>query len=371
MRPSFAHIYVENRCNLKCEHCYESNETHPANHHLGIDDYRTLFSQLAEMGVFVLTFSGGEPFLRRDFLDIVALARSMRFAVRIYTSGTLLTAAKADRLKALQVQEVHISLYSHDAKIHDSFTGIPRSHEKSVAALKMLNERGIRTVLKSSIMTFNVDFIDELLGLARSVGADYRLDPTVKPKMNGDKSPLRFAVPPEELKRKILWRQDLANDITMEEAEGICDGENHRSGGSGGMCAAATKLITINADGTVAPCTMFPVNGGNFRDSSVAQIWNESPLFQGVRQQRFDDMKSCGDCEVQSSCDPCMAYAIVEHQDQRACNVSSKRFAEARALHSRALVTTQRKSQRGRALPIFGDATIAGTEMGKRLSTEH
>ena len=367
----FAHVYVENGCNLRCEHCYESDATHPVVTGLTLEEYDNLFEQLSLLGVFVLTFSGGEPFLRRDFLDIVELARRKRFAVRIYTSGTLLTPAKVQRLKELQVQEVHISVYSHDAQVHNRFTGIPKSHEKSVQALRLLRDQGVRTVLKTNVMTLNVDHIDELIELARSVGADYRIDPTVKPKMDGNRSPLDFAVSPDELRRKVLWRPDLADALSMEEAEGICDGENPRSGKDVGMCAAGTKLITVNADGTISPCAMFPAHGGDFRESSVAEIWNKSPLFAQVRGQRFDDMHECPSCDVRTTCNPCMAYSLVENQDLRSCNSSSRQYAEGKALLAGRMLVTKRKTKKGRVLPIVGNKQLAvDFATTSRLSTE-
>ena len=369
--PRFGHIYVENRCNLKCQHCYESEETHPAYQGLDLTSYSSILRQLAEMGVFVVTFSGGEPFLRRDFLDIVALARRERFAVRIYTSGTLITEPKAQRIRELNVQEVHLSLYSHDAEVHDAFTQIPGSHAKTLRAFRLLRAAGVKTILKSNIMTFNVDHLDELIAVAKEMGADYRFDPTVKPRMNGDMSPLRFAVSPDELRRKVLWRADLASALSAEEAEGICDGENHRAGKDGGMCAAATQLITVNADGTLSPCAMFPSHGGSFREAPLREIWERSSLFRQVRNQRFDDMNSCGTCEVQASCDPCMAYALVEHGDQRACNSGSRQYAEGKTALALQMRDTQRKSRKGRALPIFGERQmVPHSSVANRLSTE-
>jgi radical SAM protein with 4Fe4S-binding SPASM domain len=291
---------------------------------LSLDDYSEIFNQLASLGVFVVTFFGGEPFLRRDFLDIVELARVKRFATRIFTSGTLINAEKAKRIKNLGVQEVHLSIYSHDAAVHDAFTGVPRSHERTIQAFRLLRDVGVRTLLKSNVMTFNVDSLDELIALAKDLGADYRIDPTVKPRMDGNTSPLRFAVPPDELRRKVLWRPDLANVVSMEEAEGICNGENHRSGKQGGMCAAATKLIAVNADGTVAPCAMYPQHAGSFRARPISETWKTSPLFKQVRNQTFDSMKDCPTCDVRSACHPCMAYALVENGDFRACNSSSR-----------------------------------------------
>ena len=196
VRPTTALVYVENACHLKCDHCYESEASHPKHQVLTLDDYAKIFDGLARIGVLSVTLSGGEIFLRRDVLDIVALARERRFSVPLSTRGTLLHAEKADRIAALKVADVQISLYSDDPAVHDNFTGIPGSHQRSMRGLKLLQARGVKTVVKANIMTFNIDSLDAIMALAESVGARYEFDPTVHPKMNGDKSPLKYAVSP-------------------------------------------------------------------------------------------------------------------------------------------------------------------------------
>lgn len=371
LSPLFAHLYVENGCHLKCAHCYESEESHPPKHALSLDDYRDIYAQLANMGVLVLTFSGGEPFLRRDFLELVHEARKQRFAVRVYTSGTLINERKADRLKELQVSEVHVSLYHADAGPHDEFTGIPGSHAKSVRALKLLQERGIKTVLKTNVMTFNLHSLDRIIALAKTYGADYVFDPTIKPKMDGDRSPLRFAVPPEELKEFLLKRPDLEKAMSFEDADGYCNGENHRMKGDH-LCAAARNLITVWADGSIAPCAFFPTAGGNVKTESIQDIWRDSPLFQEVRYKQFASMTKCGTCDVQSTCHPCMAYGLVEENDLGGCNTGSKQYATARAQLAHEMQAAHIKNTRGMALPLVGDPSFPmpdGPETS-RLSAE-
>lgn len=344
--PTYAHVYVENRCHLRCDHCYESHETHPPTAGLSLEDYDDLFGDLAALGVFIVTFSGGEPMLRKDFLDIVALARRHRFAIRIYTSGTLIDERVADRLAELRVQEVHISVYSHLAEVHDRFTGRPGSHAKSLRGLELLHERGIRTVFKSNVMTINVDDLLEMKALATSLGAAYRFDPAIKPRMNGDTSPLKYAVTPEVLAEKFFNVPELIGEIDVDE---VCDGENPRKGQSHSLCAAANRLLAINADGSVAPCAMFPTSAGSYKQG-VSTIWRESALFQQVRGQRFETMNSCSSCDVQNACEPCMAYGVVEHGDQAACTTSAKRSATG---------YQQLKVLRTRSLPVLSDAQQA------------
>jgi radical SAM protein with 4Fe4S-binding SPASM domain len=362
--PLFAHLYVENRCHLSCAHCYESEDTFPERAHddadgaLSLEQWCVVLDQLRALGVFVVTFSGGEVFLRRDFLDLVAEARQRRFAVRIYTSGTLLDEARADRLKALGVSEVHVSVYSDRPEDHDRFTGVPRSWERSVRAIRLLRARGITTVLKANVMTFNVDRLEHLVALTTELDCHFSIDPTVKPRLDGDRRPLDFAISAERIATAVLANPALNRFVSLEEAKGLCDGQNVRAGKDVGMCAAAHQLIAIHADGSVAPCAMFPLATGHAARDDLAGIWRASPLFARVRGQRFDDMKSCGTCGVQSTCDPCMAFALIEHGDHRACNTSSRTMAEAGRQHMELLQKADAKARVGRPLPLAGDATI-------------
>lgn len=359
VRPRTAQIYVENRCNLKCNHCYESEETHPPERYaLSVDDYARIFDDLAELGVLYLTFTGGEIFLRRDLLDILALARKKRFAVTLFTSGTLIDEKKADRLAALHVKDVHISVYSHDPAVHDAFTNIPGSHARSVRALRLLHERGIKTVMKANLMTFNVEYIDELIALARSVGADYQFDPTVKPRMDGDRAPLQYAVPPERIRRLVLNRPDLYTAFKKFEPDALCTGDRSLLDDESVLCGAARGFISLSAEGGVYACGFFPTEGGNLKERSLKDIWFGSEQFSRIRETTYDKMTACSSCEVKSTCSPCMAYAVVEHGDHTQCASSSRQLADAVRLLAERKVRNNEKMARGRALPLVGELEV-------------
>lgn len=370
LRPTSAQIYVENRCHLSCRHCYESELSHPTHGgSLSLDDYRELFDELAQLGVLSLTFTGGEIFLRRDLLDIVEAARTRRFAVTLYTSGTLIDEAKADRIRALSVSDVHVSVYSHDPALHDQFTQVPGSHAKSVRALRMLAERGVRTVVKSNVMTFNVDAIDELMSLAGSLGADIQLDPTVRPRMDGDQSPLRFAVPPEVIHKKLLVRPEITPAFRKHRAEEYCSGERSVLDDNDVMCGAARTSLSIGADGSVAACGFFPVAGGQWgRGESLAEIWLGSSHFDDVRRATFGTQSHCPSCDLKSGCNPCMAYALVESGELRGCNSASRSGAHAFRLLAEGKARANRKMASGRSLPIVGDTTMQPATSAQRRS---
>lgn len=363
-------VYVENRCHLKCEHCYESEESHPTHLKMSADDYERVFDELAGIGVLRLALTGGEIFLRKDILDIVAHAKQRRFFLTLYTSGTLIDEKKADRLAELKVNEVHISVYSHEPEVHDRFTGVQGSHAKSVRALQLLNERGITTVLKSNLTTFNVDSFDELTALATSLGAEWQLDPTVRARMDGDTLPLQYALSPEQLRRKVLSRPDLAAHFRQRSAEQVCEGMHPMTDDGNVMCAAAQSTLAVGADGSVLACGFFPVAAGNLKERSLADIWYGSEQLDQVRRKRFETMTACPTCDVKSTCSPCMAQSVVEHGDMGACNDTSRRLAEGLRDMAHHKARANEKMSKGRSLPLVETRFEPPGPRGRALTVE-
>jgi radical SAM protein with 4Fe4S-binding SPASM domain len=331
--PTAALIYVINKCHLKCDHCYESEASHPTHHQLSLEEYDRIFDELSAMGVLWLTFSGGEVFLRRDFLDIVALARQKRFDVTVYSSGTLINEKKADRLAELKVSRIELSIYSHDAALHDEFTKTPRSHERTLRAVRLLKERGLNTVLKTNVLSFNKDHLIEFKEMAEKIGVDYSFDPAINPRTDGDTAPLKYAVSPEEISR-VLAVPELQMSFTEDRAEQICSGEGHFGNPDDSLCGAARATMAIGADGGVYPCASFSIHGGSLKEHSLEEIWHHSKLLNDVRHTTMKDLTGCSSCDVKSACIPCQAYAYIENEDRLGCNSGSLLAATGKMLHA-------------------------------------
>ena len=88
-------------------------------------------------------------------MDIIAAARARRFDVRLNTHGNHITPEIADRIAALGIAKVSISIYSNVAADHEAVTLIAGSHQKSVNACRMLIERGVTVSMKTPIMVPN------------------------------------------------------------------------------------------------------------------------------------------------------------------------------------------------------------------------
>ena len=112
--PISGSIELTFRCNLRCVHCYcnlPQNDRQAIETELETDEVYRLLDQIAEAGCLWLLITGGEPFLRDDFLDIYTYAKKKGFITTLFTNGTLLNKDLADALVEWPPFLVEITLY--------------------------------------------------------------------------------------------------------------------------------------------------------------------------------------------------------------------------------------------------------------------
>jgi MoaA/NifB/PqqE/SkfB family radical SAM enzyme len=125
------------QCNLKCKHCYENAGPKPAPDELTTEEAKKAIDDFESAGVVALSFSGGEPLARKDFLEVAKYAADKEFYVSVASNGTLITKTTAQKMKEAGVQYVEISLDGFE-ETHDKFRGIPRRLETSCRRYKKL-----------------------------------------------------------------------------------------------------------------------------------------------------------------------------------------------------------------------------------------
>ena len=298
---------VTHRCNLGCEHCYLTEgpvgRPRPRGQELSLDEIRTIFDDLAEAGTFFLTLTGGEVFMRRDFLSIVAHARRRDFSVTIFTTGTLLTPESARELADLHPLSVEISIYSARPEIHDRITHSPGSHARSLRALRLLKDRGVVILIKSPVMSLNSGEYRNIAALADDLGAGYGFDPLLTPRRDGDLTPLELQ--PSDAQLRAFFSDPV---VAKEFAQPVkClpqPGEE--------ICGTGRRTCLISPYGELFPCGVHPIAAGNLREKRFHEIWTGSPLLKELRTQTVADLrggaKAIGGFR-------CSALALMENGD--------------------------------------------------------
>src|ERR1700686_1381088 len=133
--PSTVPFHSPYRWNEPCVHCYLDHDDHGE---MTTAEIVEVLAQLADAGVFFLTLSGGEVLMRRDFFEILEKARHLLFNVKVKTNAVMIHEEEAARLRQLGVEQIQISIYSHQPEVHDAITKLPGSLKRTIQAIRFL-----------------------------------------------------------------------------------------------------------------------------------------------------------------------------------------------------------------------------------------
>jgi radical SAM protein with 4Fe4S-binding SPASM domain len=293
------------RCNERCVHCYLDHDDHGE---MTTAEIKDLLDQMAEAGVFYLTISGGEILMRKDFFEILEHARLRTFCVRLKTNGVLIRKKQAERLRALGVESVQISVYSHRPEVHDAITKMPGSFRQSIRAVRFLREHGLTVTMANVLMTQNSYDYQSVKALAAELDARFMLDPTITPMMDGDRSILNLNVDQATLKG--VFR----DGALVGNVEEFCSPPRGLDEDSLDdlPCSAGHTACYVSPYGDVYPCVQFPLPSGNVRTTRFVDIWRNSPQLNEVRSITLRDMPSCSVCAHGASCTRCPGLAYME-----------------------------------------------------------
>ncbi|MDY0274362.1 MAG: 12,18-didecarboxysiroheme deacetylase [Desulfomicrobium sp.] len=157
------------RCNLKCVHCY-AHAVEPSKHKdpISTDQAKTIIDDLAQFGAPVMLFSGGEPLVREDLVELAKYATSKGMRAVISTNGTLITKAKARELKEVGLSYVGISLDGSEA-VHDQFRAVSGAYKLALKGVENCQAEGLKVGLRFTISKRNAQEVPHLFDLVEQL----------------------------------------------------------------------------------------------------------------------------------------------------------------------------------------------------------
>lgn len=155
---------VTRRCNLKCVHCYAHAKNIPSDNELTTEEGKILMDDLAQFGVPVMLFSGGEPLVRKDLPELAAYAVEKGMRAVISTNGTLITSDMARTLKDIGLSYVGISLDGME-EINDRFRGVKGAFKSALKGIENCKAAGIKVGLRFTINKSNAKEIPNVFHL--------------------------------------------------------------------------------------------------------------------------------------------------------------------------------------------------------------
>ena len=305
-----------NACNMYCDHCYRDAGC-KAEEELSTAEAKTLLEQIARAGFKIMIFSGGEPLMRPDIVELVAYAASLGLRPVFGTNGTLITLEMAQKLKAAGAMGMGISLDSMDREKHNAFRKFPGAWEGAVQGMRNCRAAGLPFQIHTTVMERNNHELEALTDFAVAEGAVahhfFFLVPTGRAKTIEAES-LRAEAYEDTLTRIMKKQQEV--DIELKPT---CAPQFLRIAAQMGMktrfrrgCLAGMAYCIISPRGKVQPCAYLNMELGDVRQTPFDEIWKNSEVLNKLRTLEYSG--GCGSCEYKRACGGCRARAAYYHE---------------------------------------------------------
>lgn len=299
--PVLSEIAVTYRCNLNCSFCYVGDKNYGELN--TSDTKKILFKIYNEAQVPSVSFTGGEPLVRSDIIELVRYASKIGLWTNLITNGTLLTRDNVCMLKEAGLSSAQVSIEGPNANIHEAITGVSGSFNRTLHSIRYLRETDIPVHTNTTISKKNIDHLEKIMLLAKECGLS-RLSMNLCIPCGSalDKKQLwvsyseigdyiiRLKHQAEQEHMKFLWY----SPVPMCRFNPIAYGFGNKS------CAAITGLLSIDPMGNIIPCSSWRMPVGSLLKQSFRDIW-ESPMLSYFKNIEYAPAQ-CHECIDFNTC---------------------------------------------------------------------
>jgi MoaA/NifB/PqqE/SkfB family radical SAM enzyme len=318
------------RCNLRCEGCYASEYSHQSD--MSGELVQRVVDEAAEMGVYLITVLGGEPFMRTDLLDIAAANPDTYF--QVFSNGTLVKPEQIARIAELGNVALMLSIEGDEATT-DARRGAG-TYRKLLGTMELLKEHGVlfgysATVTRHNWQTLLSDeFVDPLVARGAAISWHFLYMPV------GGAPDMSLMPTPEQRNEFRLGIQRLRNTKAMFPVDFW--GDAPWVGG----CIAGKHYLHINNEGWVEPCIFTHFATDNIAETSLAAAFN-SPYFREIRARQPFNHNLLMPCmlidnpeqsrEIMAACHACPTHAGAESLVTGLCGALDEYSADVTRLY--------------------------------------
>lgn len=272
---------ITNQCNYLCKYCIFASNPHKDNNELTFEQCKKVIDELLNNGFNTLKITGGEPFLRKDILEIIAYAKSKEMHIDVSTNASLITDEIAKRLADIDM--IHVSLDGHDIATQEYIRG-SNTFNRTIKGIELLKKNNIYVRIGAVIYNKNENSIEDLIKFAIGLSANEIIFSIMEPigRLNGDytdyktKSNESLAVTIQEYQEK--YKDSIIINYNWDS----------RRTSNVTTCPAGKKFIFINNLGEISPCTWIKnfKSKYNIKTSSLGQILDSMDL-------KYSESKVC------------------------------------------------------------------------------
>jgi len=308
--PIVAHLGITSACNMKCEYCSIRQPYHHTKE-LSTEEWKVIIRKLARLGAFQIGFTGGEPTLRKDLIELAEYVVKQGCTFNLTTNCWLLNEEIVKKLVKAGMKQCQLSLDSHIAEVNDKLrqTG---SRDKVETAIKLLKKYDVAVGIDCVVSKNNIKTIPGFITWLSEKEVPFITLIKIK---QGDLPLERF----KELLPDYAEYSKLINDLCNRENKNPnvtidCGSvsnlqhalrEDELSKVPVAGCPVGHTLVSISPNGDIFPCValsglQFKV--GNALTDDIEKLWKESPVFRQLRNLKSKITGNCTGCSRYNHC---------------------------------------------------------------------
>lgn len=329
--PIAGGIELTHRCNLACLHCYvnlPANDRQAQRAEMTTDEVKRVLDELAAAGTLYLTFSGGEPLLRKDFAEIWRHAHALGLVLSLYTNATLVTDATIELLLAHPPRVIEVTQYGYTEETYDRVVDAGEGqYRRFVRGMQKLKAAGVHITLKAVAMRANHHEVLAIRDLAAREGFRFRFDTVISPRIDGGRKPLLQRLTPDE-----IVALETSDEPRQHDFAEYCHyvGTEPQTNDSKYHCGAGLATYVIDPYGKLHVCELSRKPGWDVLANGFARGWyDEVPKLRKLQRQHTD---GCGSCRGVATCSNCVGMAELEGRSNDdgnlyMCEINDRRMA--------------------------------------------
>ena len=283
-------------CNQKCLHCYAADQEYAEVEELSTANWKKVIDRCRKIGIPQLTFTGGEPTLRKDLTELIDYSKW--FVTRLNTNGVLLTEELCEQLYEASLDSVQITLYSNVPEIHNELVGA-QNFEKTVTGIKNAVKAGLNVSINTPLCSLNSDY-STTLKFINELGVRYVSCSGLIPSGNAKKSESKATKIEESEMYEILKKaKTVCDELHIEisfTSPGWVEEEKMRNLKlSVPACGACLSNMAIAPNGEIIPCQSWLSSEsslGNILDGDWEEKWN-SEKCETIRKRTVELHNVC------------------------------------------------------------------------------
>lgn len=267
---------VTYKCQCNCRHCSAGRHLRNDLSELSTIEAKALIDQSQNLGVSIITFTGGEPLLRDDIYELISYVDKRKAITILFTNGLLLSEENIEKLVNAGLYSLFVSIDSPIPEEHDQLRGMAGLFESAILGIKRMQSKG-GFVGISSYATRSATqkgMYKKLYSLARELGVENLILFDGVPTGNtlNDTSEMLTPEQHEEIRKfsSYIFKHQRVPQLNSQSWQNSIEGY---LGGIG--CLAVNLQYYVSAYGEVSPCDFTPLSFGNVRNKSIKEIWNK------------------------------------------------------------------------------------------------